>query len=162
MSNHNKVSGTLSDADSQKILKAIDGISASLPFLINLTVDERKKERKMGAKSIEYVNLSLQGAQMYPKALKAGFDATEFKNDVALYNALQPIAVKLQALSEAINDTMLAAGSDAMIAADEVYAELKSSAKKDASVKGLVDQIAKRFKGQGSSKQVEKEADKKS
>lgn len=91
MSNHNKVSGTLSDADSQKILKAIDGISASLPFLINLTVDERK----MGAKSIEYVNLNLQGAQMYPKALKAGFDATEFKNDVALYNALQPIAVKL-------------------------------------------------------------------
>lgn len=56
---------------------------------------------------------------------------------------------------------MLAAGSDAMIAADEVYAELKSSAKKDASVKGLVDQIAKRFKGQGSSKQVDKEADKK-
>ena len=148
MSNHNKVSGTVSDADSQKIMKAIDGISASLPFLINLTVDERKKLRKMGAKSIEYVNLNLQGAQTYPKALKAGFDVAEFKNDVNLYNALQPLAVKLQALSEALNDTMLAAGSDAMMAADEVYAELKSSAKKDASVKGLVEQISVRYSAQ--------------
>lgn len=158
MSNHNKVSGTVSDADSQKIMKAIDGISASLPFLINLSVDDRKKLRKMGAKSIEYVNLNLQGAQTYPKALKAGFDAAEFKNDVMLYNALQPIAVKLQALSEALNDTMLAAGSDAMMAADEVYAELKSSAKKDANVKGLVDQIAQRFKGQGVSKVSNKQS----
>ena len=61
---------------------------------------------------------------------------------------MQPLAVKLQALSEALNDTMLAAGSDAMMAADEVYAELKSSAKKDASVKGLVEQISVRYSAQ--------------
>ena len=54
----------------------------------------------------------------------------------------------MQALIEALDDTILAAGSDAMMAADEVYAELKSSAKKDSNVKGLVDQIAKRYSAQ--------------
>ena len=148
MSNYNKVSGAVSDADSQKIMTAIEGISASLPFLINLNVEERKNARKMGAKSIEYVNLNLQGALTYPKVLKVGFDVAEFKKDVTLYNALQPLAVKLQALSEAINDTMMGVGSDAMMAADEVYAELKSSAKKDANVKELVKQISARYSAQ--------------
>jgi len=143
MSTHNKVSGILTDAEQQKIIKNIDEVALALPFLINLTIENRKKMRKMGAKSIEYVNLSLQGAQNFPKALKVGFDVTEFKNDVNLYNSLLPVAIKLQALIESLDDTILAAGSDAMMAADEVYAELKSSAKKDSNVKGLVDQIAK-------------------
>ena len=58
MSNHNKVSGILKDADQQKIIKNIDDIALALPFLINLTIDNRKKMRKMGAKSIDYVNFS--------------------------------------------------------------------------------------------------------
>jgi hypothetical protein len=159
MSTHNKVSGILTDAEQQKIIKNIDEVALALPFLINLTIENRKKMRKMGAKSIEYVNLNLQGAQNFPKALKVGFDSTEFKNDLNLYNSLVPVAIKLQALLESINDTILAAGSDAMIAADEVYAELKSSAKKDSNVKTLVDQIAKRYSAQA--KPRVKAADKK-
>lgn len=148
MSTHNKVSGILKDADQQKIIKNIDDIALMLPFLINLTIEKRKKMRKMGAKSMDYVNLNLQGVQNFPKALKSGIDFTKFKNDLNLYNSLVPIAIKLRALLESLDDTILAAGSDAIMAADEVYAKLKSSAKKNANVKDLVDQIAKRYVAQ--------------
>ena len=148
MSEHNRVSGTLLPAESQKINIALDDILNSLPFLINLTVEDRKTIRKKGPKSAEYVNLNLHGSQTFPKILKVDFDAAEFKKDVLLYNELLPLSIKIQALNEAVNDTLMAVGADAMKSSDEVYGQLKLSAKKDANVKSLVDQIAKRYAAQ--------------
>ena len=51
-----------------------------------------------------------------------------------------------------MNDTILALSSDAMKEADEVYGFLKVAAKRDANAKALVEQISKRFKGQGNFK----------
>lgn len=149
MSDYNKVSAVLSAADQQTIIKSLDSISTLLPFLVNFSDTDRKKMRKMGSKSVDYVNQCLTGAQTFPQSLKVSFDVTEFQNDVALINSLQPIFVKMQALIEGIDDTITAAGSDAMMAADEVYDELKSSANKNASVKTLVEQISQRYARQG-------------
>ena len=148
MSNFNKVSAVLTDADLQKIIKALDDIQTALPFLVTFTKDEKKKLRKMGAKSVEYVNLCLQGTANFNNQLPASFDNAEFQKDVTLTNALLTISVKMGALYEGVNDTMMASGSDSMMAADEVYGALKNAAKKNASVKTLVDQIAQRYAAQ--------------
>ena len=76
----------------------------------------------------------------------------EFANDVDAINKLYPLLVASQALTEALNDTLLALSSDAMKEADEVYGFLKIASKRDANAKALVEQIARRFKGQGKKK----------
>ena len=152
MSDSNKISATLTDADKVIIKSKLDEIAALMPFLISLNKVLRKKLRKMGPKSVEYVNLCLQGALNFPAAMTVGFNTPEFKKDAALIAQILEIQVKMTGIMEQVNDTLMAVGSDAMIEADEVYGNLKLAAKRDTSAKTLVDEIAKRFKGQGKKK----------
>ena len=65
---------------------------------------------------------------------------------------MYPLLIASQALTEALNDTLLALSSDAMKSADEVYGFLKLASKRDANAKALVEQMSRRFKGQGKKK----------
>lgn len=141
----NRVSASLTETDRTAILEALAQAKLKMPFLINLTGQERHRSRKMGAKSVEYVNLNLQGSQAFGSLIPPSVDIAEFSKDVVLVNQLLAIRIEVEALLEGIDDTMLAAGSDAMQFADLVYAYLKAGAKSNESVKGITADIAKRF-----------------
>lgn len=141
----NRVSAVLNNADKTAVLKALAQVKEKMPFLINLTGQERHKSRKMGAKSVEYVNLSLQGSQSFGSLIPPSVDIVEFSKDVTLVNQLLAIRIEVEALLEGIDDTMLAAGSDAMQFADLVYSYLKTGAKSNVGVKAITADIAKRF-----------------
>lgn len=149
----NKVSAVLAEADKTAIIDAIDSIKTKLPFLVNLSKDERQNLRKMGPSSVDFVNLSLQGAQNFGNLLRADFNLQEFEKDVTLVRNLSDIRVRLSALLESIDDTMMATGSDAMTSADDVYDYLKKG-KKDASVKTLLDQMSTKYAGQSKSRKA--------
>jgi hypothetical protein len=149
MSKSNKISAVFTIAEKQTLLTKINDVKTQLPFLVSLTIDERKKLRKMGPKSVAYVQQCVAGAKAFPNELKKNFDASELEKDYNLIYNLLDVQIALQSLLESVNDTMMAGGIDAMEAADEVYDSLKSSAKKDANVKEMVKLIAERFKGQG-------------
>nr|VFJ66475.1 MAG: hypothetical protein BECKDK2373B_GA0170837_11706 [Candidatus Kentron sp. DK] len=53
-----------------------------LPFLVNLTPQERKNTFKAGPDSVSFVQNALTAAQDHPDILPASFSANEFKNDV--------------------------------------------------------------------------------
>jgi hypothetical protein len=148
----NKVSAVLPDADKAAVITSVGQIKKTLPFLISVNAEERHDNRKMGAKSVEYVNLNLQGTQSFGNLIPANVNIAEFAKDVTLVNQLSSIRIELASLLESIDDTMLVAGSDAMVTADQVYGYLKAGAKTNAAVKALVAEIAKRFKGQGKKK----------
>ena len=141
----NRVSATLNDADKTAVLEALAQVKEKMPFLINLTGKERHRSRKMGAKSVEYVNLSLQGSQTFGSLMPPSVDISEFTKDVTLVNQLLSVRMEVEALLEGIDDTMLAAGSDAMQYADLVYSYLKTGSKTNAGVKSITADIAKRF-----------------
>ena len=141
----NRVSATLNDADKTAVLDALAQVKEKMPFLINLTGKERHRSRKMGAKSVEYVNLSLQGSQTFGSLMPPSVDISEFTKDVTLVNQLLSVRMEVEALLEGIDDTMLAAGSDAMQYADLVYSYLKTGSKTNAGVKSITADIAKRF-----------------
>lgn len=149
MSKSNKISVSFSETDKESVLEKIAEVKASLPFLVSLTIEERKKLRKMGPKSVDYVRQSLEGAKAFPDELKKSFDAVEMEKDFTLINNLLGVQIACQSILESINDTMMAGGIDAMEASDEVYASLKSSAKSNVNAKAMVDKISERFKGQG-------------
>ena len=141
----NRVSATLDDADKTAVLESLAQAKEKMPFLINLTGKERHRSRKMGAKSVEYVNLSLQRSQTFKALMPPSVDISEFAKDVTLINQLIAIRMEVETLLEGIDDTMTAAGVDAMHFADLVYSYLKTGARTNAGVKGITAVIAKRF-----------------
>lgn len=146
MPRQNLISAEVSDDNIKDAIKSINDAKNNFPFLINLSATERKKFRKMGPKSVDYVNDNLVGAKQFPNSLPGDFPLEEFSKDVTLINKLYPLLVASQALTEGLNDTILALGSDAMKEGDEVYRFLKLAAKTDANAKALVEQIGRRFK----------------
>jgi hypothetical protein len=149
MARQNLISAEVTDNIVVAAISNINGAKDTLSFLINLSSEDRKKFRKMGPKSVDYVNDNLAGANQFSNSLPGDFPLAEFTKDVALINKLYPLLIASQALTEGLNDTILALGSDAMKQGDEVYGFLKLAAKTDANAKELVQQIGRRFKGQG-------------
>jgi hypothetical protein len=152
MSRQNLISAEADDARIVAAIQSINDAKGSFPFLINLSAKERKTFRKMGPKSVDYVNDNLIGAKQFPNSLPKDFPLAEFDKDVTLINKLYPLLVASQALTEGLSDTILALCSDAMKEGDEAYGYLKLAAKTDANAKALVEQIGRRFKGQGKKK----------
>jgi hypothetical protein len=149
MARQNLISATLEQKTATTVLQQINDSRDALSFLINLSKVQRKGLRRMGPKSVDYVNDNLVAAGQFPNSLPADFPMGEFEKDAVLVKQLYPILVAAQTLTEKLSDTMLALGTDCMKEADEAYGYLKIAAKTDASAKTIVDKISKRFKGQG-------------
>lgn len=149
MSRSNKISAVFTAAQKEAVLAKISEIKIQMPFLVTLTKKERETLRKMGPKSVAYVQQCVSGAKAFPDELKKNFDTLEFEKDYTLIFNLLDIQVACQGLLELVNDTMMAGGIDAMESSDEVYDSLKRSAKSNANVKEMVKLIGERFKGQG-------------
>src|SRR5205085_2999222 len=91
----NRISASLSQADQQAVLSAINTIREKLPFLIDLTPEERHTLPKMGDKSRGFVSQALDLATLNTDILPRSFDVDEMRKDVELLNALSPVMTAL-------------------------------------------------------------------
>jgi hypothetical protein len=122
----NTAGTTLSTIDQEAILAAIADIKQRLPFLIDLTRDDRKAMPKLGDKSRAFVKKALDVAVQNPGVLPASFDLNKMRNDAQLFDHLTPIKLALDQLQKQVNDTAIGIGSQAYTAARDVYASTKS------------------------------------
>jgi hypothetical protein len=143
---YQNISAQISQADIQEIKAALNTIETKLPFLIHLSLDERRKIVKMGDKSLAFVSNSLAAAQSNPMVLPGSFDVTEFKTDYELIAALSEIHISLQQLNEKVDDTLMAVSSEAMRSSLTVYDYVKTAAKHTPGLKAIADQLGERFK----------------
>jgi hypothetical protein len=143
---YQNISAQLSETDLQDIKTAIATIEAKLPFLIHLTVEERRKLFKMGNKSLAFVSNSLTAAQSNPDILPASFDLDEFNSDYQLASTLTEVHLRLQQLTEKVDDTLIAVSSEAMTSSLTVYDYIKTAAKKTPGLRAIADQLGERFK----------------
>ena len=111
---YENISATISDQAMTEIKGAIATIHAQLPFLINLTPDERRKRFKMGDKSLAFVRNSVTATQNNPDIVPGKFDIAEFNRDYQLTVALSEVLGLLEQLTETVDDTLLAVGSESM------------------------------------------------
>ena len=140
----NRVSASLSDADREAVLAAIQTIRQKLPFLVDLSPEERHKLPKMGDKSRAFVSQAPTIASQNEDVLPRSFDVEEFRRDVELLEALQPIAAALAPLSELLDDTLLEVSSEAYAASLAVYGYARAGGKGSA-LDGLLEGMAQRF-----------------
>ncbi|HWS88432.1 MAG TPA: hypothetical protein VN282_15780 [Pyrinomonadaceae bacterium] len=140
----NRISATLSEADRQDVLAAIATIREKLPFLIDLTPEQRRSLPKMGDKSRAFVGKALNVAQLNSSYLPRAFSVEEMARDVALTEALQPILASLTSLQEQLTDTYTEVGSEAYSAALVVYQYARTSGEADG-LEALLDDMGQRF-----------------
>lgn len=143
---YQNITATLKEADIQEIKAALETIQQKLPFLITLSVEERRKLYKMGDKSLTFVNNSLTAAQSNRDILPASFDLEEFLRDYQLAATLTELLLGLRQVTEQVDDTLMAVGSEAMTSSLTVYDYVKTAAKKTPGLKTLAEQLGERFK----------------
>jgi len=97
-------------------LDAIATIKQKLPFLTDLSLEERRTLPKMGDKSRAFVNKAVEVATQNPDFLPRAFDVDEMRCDVTLFEAMQPIVLAPTQLQELADDTRVAVGSEAYMA----------------------------------------------
>src|SRR4051812_39327210 len=109
----NRIDAVLSDADKTEILNHIKQIRAKLPFLVDLSPEERQALPKMGNKRRSFVMDALTLAEQDDSFLPRSFDVAEMRKDVELTESLAPIVVAMMQLAELIDDTYTLTGSEA-------------------------------------------------
>lgn len=149
------ISAALSKENIADIKAAIATIHANLPFLINLTTEERRKRFKMGDKSLAFVRNSVTAVENNPEIVPGNFSVDEFSKDYELTESLTEILSLLEQLTEQVDDTLVAVGSESMASSLLVYDYVKAAAKHSPGLKSVAEQLGERFKSLGCKRTVE-------
>jgi hypothetical protein len=140
----NKISAALTAAAVTNITGALATIRENLPFLINLTKEERQRlSHAVGDQT--FITLSLAFAAQHPEALPATFNLAEYAKDGALLTSYLPIFAALGQLFEDGSDTNIALGSDLYSASLDVYAFAKAN-NRNGAYDAYIDSVKARFK----------------
>ncbi|MEH2015133.1 hypothetical protein [Nostoc sp.] len=149
---YQNITASLSPQDIQEVKAALQKVQQKLPFLITLSTEERRKLVKMGDKSLAFVNNSVTAAQSNPEILPATFKVEELVRDYQLAAVLTELLISIQQLTEQVDDTLMAVGSEAMTSSLTVYDYVKTASKKTPGLKSVAEQLGERFKAIGKGK----------
>jgi len=141
----NRINVTLTVAQSEQAKAALSSLEQALPFLIDLSSDERTGMLKFGEKNRSFVVKALAVAEQNPEILSRSFAIENFQNDVHLVESLYGIRLAIQTLADKIDDTCFAAGSEAYAAALLVYQFAKTHNLATGALEGVIDELGRRF-----------------
>lgn len=143
---YQNIDASLSAENVQEIEAALEAIKQKLPFLITLTIEERRRLFKMGKARFSFVQDSLAIARANPEILPASFDLSAFERDLALAKELANLRLRVNQLNEQLDDTLIAVGSEALSSSLNVYDYLKTAAKQYPGLKGAIEELSLQFK----------------
>ncbi|HZH33472.1 MAG TPA: hypothetical protein VEX64_01460 [Pyrinomonadaceae bacterium] len=140
----NRIAADLTDDVVTEVLKKIDEIRSLLPFLIDLTPEERQELPKMGERNRAFTERALELAREDDSYLPRSFVTSEMEQYVNLASGLRRVETALTRLGEQVSDTLLATGSEAYSSALVVYGAAKRDGR-GAALDSLVDALGRRF-----------------
>lgn len=150
MPDDNRISATLSDSNKAAILQKIAEIRALMPFLINLTPDERKTMPKLGDKTLGFDEKCASHMSSNPKFVPGFVEMDEFAKDRSLRNPMMDIMRELTSLAQAVDDTVTLVGHEIYIAELAFYQNVRQGAKRGtAGAQTIFDDLKSRFPGGG-------------
>jgi hypothetical protein len=142
---YQNIDASLSAADIQAVKDAFAAVLNKLPFLVNLTTDERKSTFALGPDRLSFVKNAATAAAGNPGILPASFGVAAFQRDVDLFEALTELGTLADSVTSQIDDTRLAVGGEAMQEAIQVYNYVKEAAKTAPGLKPVADQLGEQF-----------------
>jgi hypothetical protein len=150
MTNDNKISASLSAQDMTDIMDAFATIKAKLPFLINLTPEEKRRMPNISTERGGMVDTFTSEMGLHPELIPTYVDMPELAIDTALFTQLETIRSCANELCEGINDTHQALGSDMYLAFLSFYNNVKQAAKRAVVGADSIFQNLRRFFQRGS------------
>jgi hypothetical protein len=148
MPNDNRISAVVLPADKAAILTKLTEINALLPFLINLTKDERITLPKLGTASLAFDEQCTSYMASAPNLVPPFVDAAEVNKDRALRLVLADLLRESKKLCEKLDDTLLLVGSEIWMADLSFYQTVRQAAKRDVPGADTVyDELRVRFPG---------------
>ena len=117
----NLISLTFTPEKLATIADLLTRLEEELDGLIELSVEERQNLAKMGDRSEAFCRQTLIVLEQNRQILPPGIDLDEAMNDLRTFDALSPLSERVNRLAGRIDDTKMAAGSDAMTTALEGY-----------------------------------------
>ena len=126
---YKNISAQMSEEDKNTIIQKLQEVEALLPFIVNLSPNERKAIPNMGRKSLKFVESAIGYAQKHPTFVPPFLDVAEQHRDFNLTKQLYDIIEVLNPLCEKINDTCFAVGAEAFASARVFYSTLKAAEK---------------------------------
>lgn len=139
-----KINGTLDANTIERVLEAIETIREAMPFLVDLSAEERRSLAKMGERSYGFVTQAYLLATRNPDFLPRAFDLEEMQQKMELFQAMQPLVMAINQLHELVDDTYKAIGSETYTAALSVYSYAKAGADGMA-LSAAVKELSRRF-----------------
>ncbi len=140
-----RIDAVFSAEQREKAKAALSALAEALPFLIDLSPEDRAAMPKFGEKNRSFVAKTLAIADQHPEILPASFNLAEFRADVELVESLYPIHHAVEALFEKSGDTYFAAGSEAYAAALLVYQYAKLQNVATGALDDTLDDLGRRF-----------------
>lgn len=136
--NHGVISAVLPPAAIAAIVAALEVLKKFLPFLIALDPERRRTMLKLGPGRVKFVQSIRVLADKNPEMIPSVIDLAEFGKDADLLTALEGFAPVLTQISEGVDDTRMAAGSEALEVALQLYGVFQSVSR---TVPGLDDNL---------------------
>ncbi len=107
----------------------------------------------MGEKSMMFVVKSAEYAGKYPDLAPGYLDVAALNTDVAAVQILRDLSQEITPIQQALDDTLMAAGSDAYQGSLMFYGNSRMAAKaKTPNAEAVYNDLSTRFPGRGTTK----------
>jgi hypothetical protein len=138
-----------------EVQTSLNTILSRLPFLVNLTPEERQQVLKFAARDNEFVNDVRFATVNFPDVFPNAFNIQEYQRDVALFDILCDLRLKLESLTEKVKFTELALGGEVMKSTLQGYHLVQAAAEITPGLQNLRDKLKQRYKNSGGKKKEE-------
>ncbi len=128
----NRISAEIPQDVEDLLVLDLEEMRKRLPFLIDLSIEERIAMPKSSRKLVDFIDTGLLQAKTHPNYLPSFVDINEFEKDVKVRKSLRRIYEALNAFTERVRDTLMVVESEAYLAARVLYKTAKAAAKEGA------------------------------
>jgi hypothetical protein len=123
----NLISATFPAPEAVAVQQSLNEVKAKLNFLLSLQPKDVSSIIKTGNTFIPFVELANQTVIAHPEIMPGVFDKEEFMRDFNLFTSIRPILAQLHELTDGLEKTYYAVGSDALVSSLDVYGAVKQN-----------------------------------
>ncbi len=146
MTSQNLISAVISPETKTEVMQRLEEIKNNLGFLLTLQPAEIQGLTKAGNTYAPFIEKAYNVINAHPQIMAGVFDLEEFKKDYILSKDLALIGSHMDQLANSIKNTILAANSDAMNGALEVYSAVKQNRDKVPGLNVVSEEMGEFFK----------------
>ena len=137
----------LSPETEADLLQKISEIQGMLPEDVALRPVDRRKLLKLGRKTTQFVQRTIEMTQQNPEMVPPYIDRTAMETSYQVYNQMLRILTVIEQLNRKVTDVMLASGNAANVSSISCYHAIKNASKDNVpGAQPVYDVLKKRFK----------------